>query len=69
VDITDDWPRAIEWLGRLMALVRGEEYDGSKLDGAQRAKEALARYRGATCGVTYAEAFQSANEYPQEILG
>src|SRR5262249_45167709 len=27
VDVTDDWPRAIEWLGRLMALVRNKPYD------------------------------------------
>ncbi len=68
VDISDEWPQAIEWLGRLMALVRGEEYDASRLDGAQRTKESLARYRGQTCGVQYAEALFSANAYPQEIL-
>lgn len=68
VDITDEWPRAVEWLGRLMALVRGEEYDPQKRDGAQRGKEAIARYRGATCGVQFAEAFRSANEYVQEVL-
>lgn len=69
VDVSDDWPRAIEWLGRLMALVRKEEYEPTTLDGAQRAKEALARYRGATCGVRYAEALQASNAYPQDILG
>lgn len=68
VDITDEWPKAIEWLGRLMALVRGEEYDPKKSDGAQRAKESLARYRGHTCGVKYAEALNAANAYPQEFL-
>ena len=68
VDVTDEWPQAIEWLGRLMALVRNQEYDPSKLDGAQRTKEALARYRGQTCGATYAEALQATNAYPQEIL-
>ena len=68
VDVTDEWPRAIEWLGRLMALVRNEEYRPGELDGAQRAKEALARYRGFTCGVDYAEALSSANAYPQEIF-
>jgi LmbE family N-acetylglucosaminyl deacetylase len=68
VDINDDWPRAIEWLGRLMALVRNEKYDPSALDGAQRAKESLARYRGHTCGAKYAEALRAANAYPQEIL-
>lgn len=68
VDVTAEWPRAIEWLGRLMALVRNEEYVPGELDGAQRAKESLARYRGATCGVRYAEGLASADAYPQEIL-
>jgi LmbE family N-acetylglucosaminyl deacetylase len=68
VDVSPEWPRAIEWLGRLMALVRDEEYVPGRLDGAQRAKESLARYRGSTCGVKYAEALASADAYPQEIL-
>jgi LmbE family N-acetylglucosaminyl deacetylase len=68
VDISEDWPAAVEWLGRFMALVRNEPYDKSKLDGAQRSKEILASYRGATCGVRYAEAVWSANKLPQDIL-
>jgi LmbE family N-acetylglucosaminyl deacetylase len=68
VDITDDWPRAIEWLGRLMALVRDVKYDPSTLDGAQQTKEAIAAYRGKTCGVRYAEAFHAAHAYPRDIL-
>jgi LmbE family N-acetylglucosaminyl deacetylase len=68
VDVTPQWPRAIEWLGRLMALVRDEQYVPGELDGAQRAKEALARYRGFTCGAGYAEALSSANAYPQELF-
>ena len=68
VDVSDEWPRAIEWLGQLMALARNKAYDPKKLDGAQRAKEALARFRGQTCGVAYAEAVRSANDYPLEIL-
>ena len=68
VNVTGEWQQAQEWLGRLMALVRNETYDSDQLDGSQRTKESLARYRGATCGVQYAEAFQSANAYPQEIL-
>ena len=67
VDVTDDWPQAIEWLGRLMALVRNQPYDPATRDGAQRAKEALALYRGHTCGVQYAEAVRSLNAYPSEI--
>jgi len=68
VDVTREWQRAIEWLGRLMALVRNEDYRAGDLDDAQRAKEALARYRGFTCGVDYAEALSSANAYTQEIF-
>ena len=68
VDITPQWPRAIEWLGRLMALVRDEDYDPGKLDDDQRAKEGLARYRGFTCGVEYAEALTSANAYSQGLF-
>jgi LmbE family N-acetylglucosaminyl deacetylase len=68
VDVTDEWPQAIDWLGRLMALVRNEPYNPEHRDGAQRAKEALALYRGHTCGVKYAEALRSANEYPREIF-
>jgi N-acetylglucosamine malate deacetylase 1 len=68
VDITDEWRHASEWLGRLMAIVRGERYDANKTDPAQRAKETLAQYRGATCGVRYAEAFRSANAYVQDLF-
>ncbi len=65
VDITDEWPKAMEWLGRLMALSGNVPYDPQQ---PQRAKEALAQYRGQTCGVRYAEALCSFNTYPQEIL-
>ncbi|HWA99939.1 MAG TPA: PIG-L family deacetylase [Pirellulales bacterium] len=68
VDITDEWPKAIEWLGRFMALVRNDPYDGSKLDGPQRTKEAIARYRGISCGVEYAEAVCAMNARAREIL-
>lgn len=68
VDVTDEWPQAIAWLGRLMALVRNQPYDAAALDGAQRAKEALALYRGQTCGVKYAEALRSLNAYPRDIF-
>jgi len=68
VDVTDDWRQASEWLGRLMAIVRGQPYDPSKPDPAQRAKEALAQYRGATCGVHYAEALRASNAYVQDFL-
>ena len=68
VDVTPQWPRAIAWLGRLMALTRGEGYAPGTLDEAQRLKGALAGYRGSACGVDYAEAVVAANAYPQEIL-
>ena len=68
VDVTDVWPEAITWLGRLMALQRNQPYDPQTRDGAQLAKETLALYRGQTCGVRYAEALWSANVLPQEIL-
>jgi hypothetical protein len=50
VDVTAECPTALEWLGRFMALLSKKPYDRTVLDGAQRAKEALAGYRGATCG-------------------
>jgi len=68
VDISKEWPRAIEWLGRLMALAANEEYDPEKHGPALRAKETLASYRGYTCGVDYAEALRSADAYPQEVV-
>jgi len=68
VDVSPEWPRTIEWLGRLMALVRNEPYAAGPLDDAQRARETLVRYRGATCGVQYAEALVSADAYPQTIF-
>lgn len=68
VDVTREWPRAIEWLGRLMALTRNQPYDAAAPDGAQRLKESIGRYRGAACGVTYAEALAAANAYPQTLF-
>ena len=68
VDVSDEWPQAIDWLGKLMALVRGAAYDPAERDGAQQAKESLARYRGQTCGTRYAEALRAAHAYPRDIL-
>jgi LmbE family N-acetylglucosaminyl deacetylase len=68
VDVSDVWPRAIEWLGKLMALVRNKPYAPGELDGAQQTKEAIALYRGKTCGVKYAEALKAMNAEPREIL-
>lgn len=68
VDVSTEWPTAIEWLGRLMALQRGQPYDRTTLDGAQKAKESLATYRGSACGVRYAEAVWSLAAQPRDIL-
>lgn len=68
VDITDDWPQAIGWLGKYMALQSDKPYDPNVMDGAQQSKEAIARYRGLTCGVKYAEALWSTASRPQVIL-
>jgi LmbE family N-acetylglucosaminyl deacetylase len=68
VDVTPEWDQAIDWLGRLMALVRDEPYQPGTRDSAQQVKEALAAYRGKTCGVRYAEALRAVDAYPREIL-
>jgi N-acetylglucosamine malate deacetylase 1 len=68
VDVTDVWPEAIGWLGKYMALQSNLKYDPNNRDGAQQSKEALARYRGLSCGVKYAEALWSTSNRVQEIL-
>lgn len=68
VDVTPEWPAAMEWLGRTMAFTRDRPYDPAVLDGAQSVKETLARYRGLACGVKYAEAVWAAGAYPTDIF-
>ncbi len=68
VDVTSEWDRSLEWLGRFMALVRNQPYQPGSLDGAQKAKQTLAAWRGQACGVAYAEAVRSLHPYPREVL-
>lgn len=68
VDVSAEWETAREWLGRLMAFVRNEEFDPAKVDAAMDTKTVLSRYRGLACGVKYAEAFKSVRPVPREDL-
>jgi len=68
VDVSAEWPSAMEWLGQLMAFVRQKEYSDLDLDAAQVGKANLARYRGGACGVKYAEAVWAMQNRPVEIL-
>jgi N-acetylglucosamine malate deacetylase 1 len=69
VDVTAEWPMAMEWLGRVMAATAGKPFDPKAAPGgAERAKEALAAYRGFACGVRYAEAVWSLTASPRDIL-
>jgi LmbE family N-acetylglucosaminyl deacetylase len=68
VDVSEVWQEAQDWLGELMAAMRNAPYDKTKQDGAQAAKEALARHRGSACGVRYAEALRAVSIRPREIL-
>jgi N-acetylglucosamine malate deacetylase 1 len=68
VDVSDIWPKAVEWLGRVMAIVRNEAYDPREPDASVDTKTAIAAYRGKTCGVKYSEALRAMNAYPRDIL-
>jgi LmbE family N-acetylglucosaminyl deacetylase len=68
IDIGKQWPAARQWLGKLMALVRGTPYDPNQPDTAVDTKESIALYRGKTCGVRYAEALRSLQHKPVDIL-
>ena len=51
-----------------MALMRGEVYAAGSRDPAQELKEMLAKYRGRSCGVKYAEALRGEGVHAVEIL-
>jgi N-acetylglucosamine malate deacetylase 1 len=68
VDVTEEWPTAMDWLGRIMALAYGECAASAGPHPALALKEILAAYRGAACGVRYAEALRARGAYPQEIV-
>jgi hypothetical protein len=50
-----------------MAHVRNKPLDPAK-DAAIEAKTTLARYRGAACGVPYAEALRSVRPLPRDLF-
>jgi len=67
VDISAEWTDAMEWLGKLDPGNR-TPYDPAHPSASQRAKEAIAAYRGATCMKRYAEAFWTASRSAVEIF-
>jgi hypothetical protein len=68
VDVSDEWPDAIEWLSRLMALAYGARAEAAVRHPAVELKQAIAAYRGRACGVRHAEALRALDAYPQEIV-
>ncbi|MSU70803.1 MAG: hypothetical protein EXS43_00460 [Opitutus sp.] len=68
VDVSDVWPSAMEWLGRLMEFVNQKPQDPLAPDATQTARTALARYRGASCGAQFAEAYWAMRVRKSQIL-
>ena len=68
IDVTAQWDRARDWLGRLMAFVNKEAWDPARPDPATEAKAILARYRGLACGAPYAEALKSMGPVARDAI-
>ncbi|MBL9186593.1 MAG: PIG-L family deacetylase [Opitutaceae bacterium] len=68
VDVGAVWPPAMEWLGQLMEFVRNKPLGPADIDPAVRTKTTLARYRGAACGATHAEAFWAMQTRPVQMF-
>ncbi|MGJ5820236.1 PIG-L deacetylase family protein [Paludibaculum fermentans] len=68
VDVTAEWPAASAWLAKLMAVMRNQPYDPAQRDSAVELKTAIAAYRGATCGVRYAEALKAYDQRPVKLF-
>jgi len=68
IDVTAEWDRARDWLGRLMAFVNKEQWDPARPDPAMEAKMILARYRGLACGAAYAEALKSMGPVARDAI-
>ena len=68
VNVSDEWDEAMQWLGSLNSWVQQKELEKGKLIGSMATKEALARYRGITCGSRYAEALWTPSRRTSEIL-
>jgi len=68
VDVSDVWSDAVTWLGRMVAVANGRDFDPDWMSEVRKGKEMLGLYRGRACGVRYAEAVRKANDFPQEIF-
>ena len=66
VDVSDEWPAAMEWLGGLMAYIKNGPFDPAK-DGAMETKTVLSRYRGLACGARHAEALRAMRPVAREL--
>lgn len=68
VDVSDEWPAAMEWLGRTMAVLSGVEHAPGFEHEALRVKATLGAYRGLACGVRHAEAVRPMDAFPRDIF-